>query len=71
MGNAVPRGARARVVRHGLLVGWTNDQIIDKINELYPGQNRKNVQTLISRYREFVKPQATSQAVSDEKATTS
>lgn len=53
MGQAVkpPRGARAHVVKEGLKADMTNDEIVAMVQEKFPGETRKRVQTMISRYR--------------------
>lgn len=45
------RGARAKVIREGLKAGMENDAIVTLVFEQLGVQNRKKVQTQISRYR--------------------
>ena len=49
-----PRGAKARIIRAGIAQGLDNESIIRSVEQLYPGQNRKKVQTEISRYRKYL-----------------
>lgn len=45
------RGERAHIVREGLKAAMTGDQIVAMVQERFPAEPRKRVQTMISRYR--------------------
>jgi hypothetical protein len=47
------RGEKAAIVRQGLKEGWDNDRIIKAVQDKFPLHTRKNIQTLISRYRHY------------------
>ncbi len=48
------RGERAHIVREGLKAKMTNDQIVGLVQDRFPDEPRKRVQTMISRYRLFL-----------------
>jgi hypothetical protein len=45
------RGERAKIVKEGLKAGMENDQIIGMVQDAFPYESRKKVQTMISRYK--------------------
>lgn len=53
-GTTLKRGVKAQIIRQCLAEGWSNQMIVDHVLAKYPAESRKNVQTLVWRYRQYL-----------------